>query len=149
VSVCRSAFLLALLLSPVTSTQAAEPNFYGTWLITGAQVAPWARPGQAAFDTAEQHRLIGSKVIYGKARITGPAPLGCVKPHYRQFDAAPDYLFQGGLTEPAAQARALGFRLHTIPTLETGCEGDIDFHFVDSRTALFGLNNMIYTLRKQ
>jgi hypothetical protein len=139
---------LILALTAGTRLSATEPGFYGRWLITEARVAPWARPGQEAFDTAEQHRLIGSKVIYAKTRITGPAPLGCVKPRYRQFDALPDYLFQGGLTVPAAQARALGFRLHRIPTLETGCEGDIDFHFVDSRTALFGLNNMIYTLRK-
>jgi hypothetical protein len=137
------------MLSAVTSAQASEPDFYGPWLITGAQVAPWARPGHDAFDTAEQHRLIGAKVIYGKARITGPPPLGCVKPHYRQFDASPDYLFQGVLPDPVPQARTLGFRLRAIPTLETGCEGAIDFHFVDSRTALFGLNNMIYTLRKQ
>jgi hypothetical protein len=140
---------MALALAAATSPSAAEPDFLGTWLITRAQVAPWARPGQAAFDTAEQHRLIGRKVVYAKTRITGPAPLGCVKPHYRQFDALPDYLFQGGLTEPVRQAQALGFRLRTIPTLETGCEGDIDFHFIDSRTALFGLNNLIYTLRKQ
>jgi hypothetical protein len=128
---------------------AAEPDFFGTWLIAEARVAPWAKRGQAAFDTAEQHRLIGTKVTYAKTRITGPAPLGCAKPRYRQFDAPPDYLFQGGLTDAVPQARALGFRLRAIPTLETGCEGDIDFHFIDARTALFGLNNMIYTLRKQ
>ena len=31
--------------------------------------------------------------------------------------------------------------------LETGCE--FDFHFVDATTAETGLNNTVYTLRKQ
>ena len=51
---------------------AAEPDFFGTWLIAEARVAPWAQAGQAAFDIAEQHRLIGTKVTYAKTRITGP-----------------------------------------------------------------------------
>jgi hypothetical protein len=141
--------VLASALALAAPAQAAEPDFYGPWQITEARTAPWAK-AESAFSAEEQHRLIGSKVIYAKTRITGPAPLGCEKPHYRFLEAAPDYLFQGGLTDdPAAQAAALGFRLQTIPTLETGCAGWIDFHFVDARTALFGLNNMIYTLRKQ
>jgi hypothetical protein len=138
-----------LALGLAAQAQAAQPDIYGPWLITGAQVAPWAKP-DSGFSVEEQHRLIGSKVVYAKTRITGPTPLACNKPHYRFLEAAPDYLFQGGLTDdPPAQAAALGFRLRTVPTLETGCAGWIDFHFVDARTALFGLNNMIYTLRKQ
>ncbi|MDB5723917.1 MAG: hypothetical protein JWQ16_671, partial [Novosphingobium sp.] len=61
----------------------------------------------------------------------------------------PANLFQGGLTAPAAQAAELGFRPAAIPTLETGCEGLIDFHFTEAGTALFALNNNIYTLRRQ
>jgi hypothetical protein len=141
-----SALLLAAAAAPL---HAAAPDFYGSWLITEAHRAPWAKPSEDTFDTAEQHRLIGSKVVYRKMRIDGPRPLACDKTRYRQYEAAPDLLFQGGLTDPVPQARALGFHLRTIPTLETGCEGDIDFHFVDPTTALFGLNNMIYTLRKQ
>jgi hypothetical protein len=144
----RAGVALATVLAAIVPAQAAEPDFYGPWLITEARTAPWAK-SDSGFSAEEQHRLIGSKVVYGKTRITGPSPLGCDKPHYRFLEATPDYLFQGGLTEPAAQAVALGFRLQTITTLETGCEGWIDFHFVDARTALFGLNNMIYTLRKQ
>ena len=141
--------VLALALALAAPARAAEPDFYGAWLITEARIAPWAK-ADSGFSTQEQHRLIGSKVIYAKTRITGPAPLGCAKPHYRLLEAAPDYLFQGGLTDdPAAQAAALGFLSPAITTLETGCAGWIDFHFIDPRTALFGLNNMIYTVRKQ
>jgi hypothetical protein len=145
----RALAFLAGLLALAAPAQAAEPDFYGAWLITGTQIAPWAKAGESAFSPEEQRALVGSKVIYGKTRITARRPLGCAKPHYRLLDVPPDYLFQGTLTEPVAQAEALGFRLHTITTLETGCEGFVDFHFVDARTALFALNNMIYTLRKQ
>jgi hypothetical protein len=129
--------------------RAEAPAFYGTWLITGARIAPWAKAGEAAFSAEEQRRLVGSKLTYRKTRIEGPTPLGCAKPHYRLLEVPPDYLFQGTLTEPVAQARALGFATQRITTLETGCEGWIDFHFVDPSTALFGLNDTIYTLRKQ
>jgi hypothetical protein len=137
----------ALLLS--APAPAAGPTFYGAWLITEAHVAPWAKAGESAFSEEEQHRLVGSKVIYRRTRIEGPSPLGCAKPRDRMLEYPPDFLFQGTLTDPDAQAQALGFHQHMTPTLETGCEGWIDFHFVDPATALFGLNNMIYTLRKQ
>ena len=145
----RLALPLAAALALSVPARAAEPTFYGTWLITEAHVAPWAKAGESAFSEEEQRRLVGSKVIYRKTRIEAPSPLGCAKPHYRMLEYPPDFLFQGTLTEPAAQAEALGFRRPMTPTLETGCEGWIDFHFVDPATALFGLNNMIYTLRKQ
>jgi hypothetical protein len=144
----RAGAVLASAVALASPAYAAQPDIYGPWLIAEAQVAPWAKP-DSGFSAEEQHRLIGSKVIFAKTRITGLAPLGCQKPHYRFLEAAPDYLFQGVLTDPATQAAALGFRLRTITTLETGCAGWIDFHFVDVRTALFGLNNMIYTVRKQ
>lgn len=139
---------LAAALLPGTAL-AASLDFYGTWLIAEARVAPWAKAGESAFSLEEQHRLVGSKVIYRKTRIDGLAPLGCARPHYRVIEVPPDYLFQGTLTQPAAQAQALGFRSARIATLDTGCEGAIDFHFVDPTTAMFALNNMIYTLRRQ
>ena len=42
---------------------------------------------------------------------------------------------------------ASGFSGGGIKTLETGCE--IDFHFVDATTAKIGLNDAVYTLKKQ
>ena len=49
----------------------------------------------------------------------------------------------------AEQATALGFPARAIRTLETGCAGAIDFHFTREGTALFALNNLIYTLRRR
>jgi hypothetical protein len=129
--------------------QADNPAFLGTWVIAQARTAPWVKAGdQAAFSPEEQRRLVGSKITYRDHRIVALAPLGCPDPHYRFAQVGPDYLFQGTLTDPVAQARALGFPAPRSYMLETGCEGLIDFHFVDPRTAMFALNNMIYTLKK-
>jgi hypothetical protein len=49
--------------------------------------------------------------------------------------------------DPNKIAASLGFSGTSIRTLETGCE--IDFHFVDATTAEIGLNNYVYTLKKQ
>jgi hypothetical protein len=49
--------------------------------------------------------------------------------------------------DPNKIAAALGFIGNRIKTLETGCE--IDFHFVDATTAEIGLNDYVYTLKKQ
>ena len=65
-------------------------------------------------------------------------------------------IFQGAFGEmqssnkaadPNKIAASLGFSGTSIKTLETGCE--IDFHFVDVTTAEIGLNNYVYTLKKQ
>jgi hypothetical protein len=65
-------------------------------------------------------------------------------------------LFQGKFGEmhdrdkavdPVKIAAAAGFRGISWKTLETGCE--IEFHFIDERTAAIGLNNYIYKLQKQ
>ena len=49
--------------------------------------------------------------------------------------------------DPDQLAASLGLTGKSIKTLETGCE--IDFHFIDDVTAEIGLNNRVYTLKKQ
>ena len=67
-------------------------------------------------------------------------------------------LFQGSFGEmhsrdksvdPAKVAGTVGFRGASWKTLETGCAVEIDYHFIDPTTAAIGLNNYIYTLKKQ
>lgn len=67
-------------------------------------------------------------------------------------------LFQGAFDEmqrrdpkvdPAKLAAKLGFRGSSWKTLETGCATELDFHFIDPNTTTFGLNNYVYTLKKQ
>lgn len=97
----------------------------------------------------ESMRLVGKKVIYLPDRIEGPEPLACDEPLYRLVDTPPQGLFQGNLTAPVLQAAALGFHEPLIPTLQTDCEGFIDFHFLNRSTTMFALNNVIYTLRRR
>ena len=146
----KAAWCAAIMAGACTSVpaHADDPDFLGTWTIVQARVAPWAKTGQSAFSPEEQRRLVGAKITYRDHRIAAPAPLGCADPQYRIGQVPPDYLFQGTLTDPIAQARALGFPSPRSYVLETGCEGLIEFHFINPKTAMFALNNMLYTLKK-
>jgi hypothetical protein len=124
--------------------RAASPDYLGSWTVQGSEPAPWASPADKPV-ASDLKALIGKTVVFRADRIEAPAPLGCRKPHYeiKQYD--PDMLFQGSLTRPKAQATTLGFSDSKIPTLETGCEGAIDFHFAGD-AAMFALNNRVYKM---
>ncbi len=154
---CLAVFfaVLGLRVFSYATADGAEPPYLGTWKVATAAVAPWAVP-QRAPDAAESVRLIGKSVAVNAAAITGPSPFICPGPHYRFRDFTPAMLFQGAFeqmkandksADPDRLAGALGFIGPSIKTLETGC--DFDFFFVDASTAQVGLNDTIYTLRKQ
>jgi hypothetical protein len=139
----------------VVPANAADSFYIGTWKLTGAIVAPWADLKQKP-DSAEQSRLIGKTIVFKAKEITGPPPFACKTPHYKESDSTADIIFQGAIGEmqsknksddPNKLAASLGFAGTSIKTLETGCE--IDFHFVDAATAETGLNDNVYTLKKQ
>ncbi len=138
-----------------SAAKAADASYIGTWKLTGAVVAPWADPKQQP-DSAEMTRLLNKSVVFQARQIAGPPPFACTAPHYRESDVTADMLFQGAFEEmqsknkaidPNKLAASLGFAGKTVRTLETGCE--IDFHFVDAATAEIGLNDYVYTLKKQ
>ena len=134
---------------PISSAGAAPHSPYlGRWFIAGASPAPWSVAGDPATAPVPAP-IVGKAIVYERSRIAGPRLLACRRPNYQLRQVPPEGLFQGGLTAPAAQAAALGFRGTSIPTLQTGCAGSIDFHFVDQSTALFALDNMVYTMRKR
>jgi hypothetical protein len=137
---------------------AAEPFYLGTWKIVSATVAPWqdGRPYQS--DLAEMKSLLDKTVVIQTAAIVGPRPVACKGPNYKVKDYPADMLFQGAFGEmhlrdksadPAKIAAKLGFRGSSWKTLETGCGNELDYHFLDPATAAFGLNNYVYTLKKQ
>ena len=140
--------LLTISVSLPAVAAPSQRQFLGRWLIAGAHPAPWSVPGDAPSSPFDA-RIVGKAIVYERTRITGPRLLACRHPDYQLQQVPPEGLFQGGLTAPAAQAAALGFRGDTILTLQTGCAGGIDFHFVNQSTALFALDNMVYTIRKQ
>jgi hypothetical protein len=142
--------LLAVLLCVPALAAASPPgpklDFLGNWRIAGSQLAPWYKRGDALSPSDVRH-LTGARVTFSARAIAAPVPLACKGLHYELKEVDPDYLFQGSLTDPAAQAKALGYK-PKITTLETGCEGLIDYHFINPDTALFGLNNRLYRMER-
>lgn len=147
---------IAFTMFAAVSSAGAEDAFYlGTWKFESATVAPWSSSPQES-DKAEMKALIGKTVSLGQKAISGPKVFACKGPHYKLSAFTADMLFQGSLGEmheadtskdPLKLAAALGFNGTSFKTLETGCE--IDWHFVDATTAKIGLDNYVYTLKKQ
>ena len=144
-----------LLLAPLAF--AADSFYLGTWKIESAVLAPWADAAHKD-DAAEMKTLVGKTVIFKAAEIAGPRQVACKGPNYQVKDYPADMLFQGEFGEmqrrnksvdPAKLAAKLGFKGASWKTLETGCATELDFHFIDPGTTTFGLNNYVYTLKKQ
>ena len=128
--------------------QAADQSYLGVWTVRASQRAPWAAADEKPVES-DLKALMHKQIVFRADRIAAPQPLNCKKPNYEIKSYAADMLFQGSLTEPAKQAAAIGFQGATIVTLETGCEGAIDFHFLDQNTAMFALNNRLYRLERK
>ncbi|HUI34702.1 MAG TPA: hypothetical protein VLX67_04140 [Stellaceae bacterium] len=135
----------------------ADAFYLGPWRVASAVVAPWADTSRP-LSTAEKDSLVGKTVTFRAAGIDGPKQLACRNLKYKLVDSGPDMLFQGELAEPregkppsdpAAAAAALGFKGTSWKTLETGCGNELDFHFLDEKTAEFGLNDYVYRMEKQ
>jgi hypothetical protein len=142
------------------SIAAADDTFYlGTWKIVSAAVAPWASERDRPLTTTEMKALVGKSIIIDTRGIRGPRELACSPVKYEVKEYPADMLFQGSFGEmhdkdksvdPAKVAAGVGFRNGTKwKTLEPGCENEIDYHFIDLTTAVFGLNDYVYTLKKQ
>jgi hypothetical protein len=146
------AFLLAAL-----TLFAGDAFYIGTWKIDSAVLAPWADAAHKD-DAAEMKSLVGKIIVLKANEIVGPRQAACKGPHYQVKDYPADMLFQGAFGEmqsrdksvdPAKLAAKLGFKGSAWKTLETGCGNELDFHFIDPATTTFGLNNYVYTLKKQ
>jgi hypothetical protein len=144
--------LVAAIASPA---HAADAFYLGTWKLDSAVVAPWADP-HVKPDATAMKALIGKTVAMTPTAISGPKVFACKGPHYKMSDFTADMLFQGAFedmhdadksADPQKLAAALGFTGTSFKTLETGC--DIDWHFVDPTTAEIGLDDYVYTLKKQ
>jgi hypothetical protein len=138
--------MLNLLFAAALAAGSPAPVYLGTWRIAGSQSAPWVEPGET-FGRSDIDKLDGRMVTFTKRSIAAPAPLACTGPRYALKEVPPEGLFQGNLSDPASQAKALGYG-PTVRTLETGCEGLIEFHFIDRDHALFALNNRLYRLER-
>ena len=147
-SICIVLGAICALTSTPGAADAAALDYQGVWTVTTSEPAPWSEPKEKPV-ASDLKALIGHTVTFWTDRIDAPPPLGCRKPHYAIKQYSPDMLFQGGLTDPGKQATALGFTDKKIQTVETGCDGAIDFHFVNAGTALFGLNNRVFRMERK
>jgi hypothetical protein len=137
---------------------AADPFYVGTWKVASAVIAPWADPATRKPDDAEAKSLVGKTIVIRANAIDGPRTFACKGPKYKVKDYPADWLFQGSFGEmhardasvdPARLASKLGFQGTRWKTLETGCGNELDYHFVNPTTAEFGLNDFVYTLKKE
>ena len=138
------------------SLRAADTSYLGIWKIASAVPAPWANPNPP--DSKEMKSLTGKTLVFRPGAIEGPGILGCKGPHYRVVDVPAEGLFQGAFEEmhskdakadPRKLAEKVGFQGTHWKSLQTGCANELDFHFLDPATAAFGLNDWVYTIRKQ
>ena len=151
----RSILLTALL---TTGAFAADPSYLGTYKIVSAQVGPWW-DGAGKPDLTESKELIGKVVTFKTTEIVGPRQFACKGPKYKVRPTDPAVmLFQGAFEEmqsknksvdPLAVAHKVGFTGSSWKTVETNCGYALELHFLDSTTADFALNNMIYTMKKE
>jgi len=151
--------IAALSLSTVVPAASAPETFYiGTWKIVSAVVAPWWDDSAHKPDATEMRALVGKTVTITAKAILGPRQVACTRLRYEVRDDPADMLFEGAFGEmhtrdssadPVKIAASVGFRGSSWKTLETGCGNEVNYHFIDPATVAFGLNNYIYTLKKQ
>jgi len=147
-----------LLAAVVISASAADTFYLGTWKIVSSAVAPWCEdPSRLRYET-EMKALVGKTITIMPSSIRGPRQLACAKVKYEVKDYPADMFFQGAfdemrrkdkLADPGKLAAKVGFHGTSWKTLETGCAVEIDYHFIDPTTTTFGLNDHVYTLKKQ
>jgi hypothetical protein len=152
----RLLMALGLAAALIAPAHAVEPFYLGNWKFMAAVIAPWAAPAARKPNRAERDSLLGKTVSIKPNEIVGPRVFACQRPRYvlKEYPAAD--LFEGAFGEmrerdpaldPGKLAARLGFKGNSFTTLETGCE--FDWHFVDQTTVKVGLNDWVYTLKKQ
>ena len=150
-------FALSMMALPALADEAA---FFGKWKISGAVKAPWEDPDHPMM-TDDVELYSGKIVDISKGRMTGPDLVGCGATMLTVEALPYAGLFEGGLaSNPKNAADAydiekarrlageLGFTAEPVESLFHGCS-EIILHRRDPQTLLFGLNNRIFTLKKQ
>jgi hypothetical protein len=144
-------FALALAMTTLPAVAADNP-LLGKWQIVEVIVAPWASKLQRP-QTAESKRLLNMQITFtAKAMTSGYPTLNCNDAKFEVTSDPADVLFRGSLLEPNQESVAarLGLPRNDVPTVEINCSsGDFPFHFRDKDTALFALNDMIYTIKRR
>lgn len=148
-ALCAATGLFTLQLAGVFgSAWAVEPwQPQERWLIESGRVAPWAKPGTTVLENAG---LAGQAIQVTGTVVTAPHPLACEQAHHAFLVMPAEGLFEGGLPAPAgAAARALGLPSMPVLTWRMTCRnGSFDYHLVSKQAALFGLDHVVWQVRR-
>lgn len=121
----------------------------GTWKIESATVAPWWK-GSEAPKSGFVKDLVGRSFSIKDGHVEGPGILACTSGRMAVKDVPAQGLFQGMLGEDEAKANraaaGLGFQRGPWKTVDGGC--DLEFHFSDTKSGAFGLDNYVFRFRK-
>jgi len=145
-----SAAAISLLACNATTAQ----TLLGRWQIEAAAVAPWVAPDKIHTMTKETdvRRFVKQRVTFEATAVKSRDPIfACKGATYEPTRIPPEGLFQGGLPEPKGEiARALGLHDGITPGVDVACPNSrFSYHFRDKDTALFALDNVIYTLKRR
>ena len=132
---------------------AAQGVFTGSWDVVAQDLAPWVA-GRKDLKPQAEPALRNAHLVFSADRVQAPLWMGCKKPKYEMMQLDFDTLFEGGLSDPEhglndpkKLATKLGFTKEPVASMVTSCS-ELLFHLVDPNTAVFGLNNMVYTLKR-
>jgi len=142
-------FAIAILFAAAPAL--AESPMTGTWNVVDAKTGPWYDGNGAKPDIDPE--LAHAKIVLTNTSVQGPSAVGCAKVKFTVSTVPPEYLFQGVLKNPKKDAAALGFKSEKITSVNEGCirsdaDMEMDFALIDKDTAVFGLNNVVYTMKR-
>jgi len=144
---------LVAALCSLTAAHAQTNPLLGNWRIVSAGVAPWIGADKILHIKEDNaRRFMKQKISFTADQVKSRDPLlACKGPRYEATKIPPAGLFQGNLPEPKADvAKALGLPAGDVPGIDVACPNSLfSYHFRDKDTALFALDNVIYTLKRR
>ena len=132
----------------------AEVSIIGDWQIVEATPGPWTDAADRPALMSEGKRMLKLVISFAASQVHSKnRAFNCTRGViYEPNSLDPDSIFSGNLPEPNPTAAALrmGFGRSGIPGVDVKCINAIyTFHFRDPNTALFNLDNVIYTLKRR
>ncbi|MBL8711132.1 MAG: hypothetical protein JNL25_18200 [Rhodospirillaceae bacterium] len=128
----------------------AQAPFAGSWDVFDVQPAPWLAGDYQPYIHDD---IAKGRITFMASSVQAPGLLDCDKAAFEVATVPPEFLFQGGLNDPARQAAALGHNGADIRNLAMTCANgnadiSMDFSLIDDDLIVFALDNMIYRMRR-
>jgi hypothetical protein len=156
------------LLAPAAAL-ADDPFYLGAWTVVSAEPGPWVR-SFGEDDLAAAHKLVGTRVVFGKQSVEAPEFIACTHARYFTGGATAHSMFDSRLTNvplpegaptedadtyghnlrPGKAAERLGFKGFSWKTLSTACTSSDHpvptIYFANPRVAVFQLDDVVVTM---